>query len=1041
MKDLVLSVFLSLVFFHISFTEANIPSHKIFIQLDDSKPIDEKTSQRFREIGQDLDERYDMLYEVRYEQARRSYQMGYLEDTVLILIILGRYMNYPPAQFSIYRMLSLEEEIGQKFGDPDWLQKLRDLPDRSGMSNYRLKNTARDSPLSLLKIAANEQGLSIAQYYLALERLKAGEFNEAFQLFEVLSEQGIAPAMYYQALMLLRGEGTEKDPDRALQLLEVAAEQGNAFAKGVLEQGLTAQSELPEYKYDESNQSVFLNLPKSWRMERLLKGESLETLDQDLFITRYYLALERLKAGDFNKAFQLFESFSEHRAISLYYQGLMLLRGEGIERDLDESFQLLEAAAEQGNVFAKEVLEQNLIVQIREAVAEQGYAFVKKVLDHDLSAQSELPEYEYEELSESISQDLRRLWMERFLAGQLQEVTVEYPGYEFLNRSDQLWINIASEERTERTLVQRALEKGMSDFQYRTFHEGRDKHMDNDRHWPIKTHWVTNREMSSRIYDRALRYYKGDGFDKDIEMAIYWFSETADMGYAPAEYILALLLEELAEGKDPGSKIREYLLDRSLQRLIRAAEQGYTPAKYKLAHRYQEEDPDLAFQLLKEVAEIGNTDVNERETILVRAAANYELYYEFLKRGDPIRAYASLVKASELGLPFATYEQAYLYKEKDPQEFVQLLEKAAEQGSPLALYDLAGLYDRGEIVGEDPDKAMRLFQEAADMGNASAQYKLYFKFMFGSHEVAVQWLKRSAEQNHPGALYELGTLYENGRVNGKGINEAVLLFMKSAEQEYPPALGRIVDVLCGNYGEIDEDVFYAIRNWAVEERGKGTFDLECLDDVSNNGTAMLGIGTGLLAAEGVRQAISGSGSTAEASSPAGVDSARAVSHSEGSDVEMSGEVLTADVPVDQISEATLEPGKELVTEVTAGIVEEIAWDVAMSAVPFVGVLPASYEVISGKHALSGRELETWERWASAGGGVLSLFGFGLLKNAKHVKHVGLVWDPVKNAGSWLVKLSDDQWSRFVSLMKGGQVEESEGVYGFSVVFSGWRNRV
>ena len=49
---------------------------------------------------------------------------------------------------------------------------------------------------------------------------------------------------------------------------------------------------------------------------------------------------------------------------------------------------------------------------------------------------------------------------------------------------------------------------------------------------------------------------------------------------------------------------------------------------------------------------------------------------------------------------------------------------------------------------------------------------------------------------------------------------------------------------------------------------------------------------------------------------------------------------------------------------------------------------------------------------------------GLLKNAKHVKYVGLVWEPVKNGGNWLVKLSGDQWSRIVGMMNGGQVERA-----------------
>jgi len=64
-------------------------------------------------------------------------------------------------------------------------------------------------------------------------------------------------------------------------------------------------------------------------------------------------------------------------------------------------------------------------------------------------------------------------------------------------------------------------------------------------------------------------------------------------------------------------------------------------------------------------------------------------------------------------------------------------------------------------VERDIDRAASLFRRAAEAGNAEAQYALSVMYQTGvgqtqDDELAKQWLMRSAEQNYPPAINKLG---------------------------------------------------------------------------------------------------------------------------------------------------------------------------------------------------------------------------------------------------------------------------------------------
>ena len=943
-----------------------------------------------------------------------------------VFFILIASFSLPFTKFA-FSESSLQSEIT---ADKWALERLIEAEKRlSELEGQRSKYTGQDLP------PPQEELILEIQYELARRYYEMGNFKEAFSFLMKAPGGGFAPARFSLYRMFFLGEKINQDIQEAFSLL--------------------AEKSGPGVR------SAF----KDWT--RWLRVAA----DQGLLIALHYKALEHLKTGCFiemngdlngdsqyqirvkeecfKKAISYFELPAEQGfAPSLYYMALMYLRAEGAEKNSDKILQLLEVAADQGFAPAQEMLE-------------QGW-------DEDQQAQSELFIYEYEESHRLVFLNLPKSQvMESLLEGidldtlNLERVEPGFkePGYKALEQTERNWIKIASEDKGESDSIKETLEEDLNEVQYRTLIT---------HTWGNANPWRALKKLRRKAYlgyhldqyDLALIHYKGDGIEKNIEMAFYWFAQAADRGSAPAEYALAFLLEELAEAEEPGSKLREYLLDRSLERLIKSAEQAYAPAQYKLAHEYEEENPELAFQLLEAAAD---------QDYL---SALYEMYFKFLEKGDYQSAIFSLTKASKQGLLFAKYELAHEYKKENPKRALQLwkevaeqgltlayyslyleyleredykqaisfLQEASKQGLPLAQYALADEYDKGERGEKDNKWAVYWFIEAAKQDYAPAQYKLYFKFTFdegaySNTEVALHWLERSAAQGHAPAQYQLAVLYDEGRVADKGINEAVHLFIEAEKQNHEPALLWLIDVVCGNY-KVEEKIFNIAMDW-LKERKKEEILNQCSDHLYKKGLVIGSVG--LFAAAGAEQAYAQEyESTTEVVSHIEEESAvhpgestsevSAVSDSQISEATVKSTSQTvfeeSAEALPHTAEAASELSAEMVTKVGASIVGEIAADLALDWIPIVGFGKLGFEAIIGVHLLTGRNLSPFDRAASGGGAILNLVGLGWLKNLKSLKHSKAVGQQAKKWAPNII--NGEQWAKFVHFVKEGQIERARG---------------
>ena len=114
----------------------------------------------------------------------------------------------------------------------------------------------------------------------------------------------------------------------------------------------------------------------------------------------------------------------------------------------------------------------------------------------------------------------------------------------------------------------------------------------------------------------------------------------------------------------------------------------------------------------------------------------------------------------------------------DPAKAFELLSRAATAGSPEAQFELAKLYEQGIGVAPDRKRALELYQQAADQDYANAINDLGFMHYQGGlgltpdPQVALQYFERAANLRQPQALFNFAALIDDGRIPGKGPDEA-----------------------------------------------------------------------------------------------------------------------------------------------------------------------------------------------------------------------------------------------------------------------------
>lgn len=258
-------------------------------------------------------------------------------------------------------------------------------------------------------------------------------------------------------------------------------------------------------------------------------------------------------------------------------------------------------------------------------------------------------------------------------------------------------------------------------------------------------------QLEQDSHDDKLQYrlgqmlYTGTGTEKDVQAAIGYLEQSAQLGNVNAQYLLGKVCLETGSG-DPAQAVAW---------MSKAAEAGNAAAQYSLGKLYCDGahvDKDIAKAVSFFTAAAGQ----ENEYAAYQLGRLY-LSGEDITRNVP-EAIKWLTMSSDLGNAYAQYALAKLYLAgedvpKNIPEAIRLLTLSAEQKNEFAAYQLGKLYLKGEDVPKDTEAAIRWLTASAEQGNQFAQYalgKLYFYDGDASHdkEKSLYWLGLAAAQGN-----------------------------------------------------------------------------------------------------------------------------------------------------------------------------------------------------------------------------------------------------------------------------------------------------
>lgn len=280
---------------------------------------------------------------------------------------------------------------------------------------------------------------------------------------------------------------------------------------------------------------------------------------------------------------------------------------------------------------------------------------------------------------------------------------------------------------------------------------------------PSRTSYVNDTHSSSESTSslgRSSPHHSGTSIGaKPTLSALSRTSTAREASLTPeAEYLLGIKLYNGVDVKQNYEKSAEHLL--------RAADQGYAPAQFKIGICYRS-------------GNLGVPKDSEKEKYYLNKAFEQGVIAYFQSSA----AQGNVLDQNHLGL---CYQQG-LGVTQDHQKAFRYFKLAADKGDPGAQNNLGLCHDQGLGIPANHAEAIKLFTLAAAKGNANAQYNLAIGYENGQGitkdlQKAFDLYTLSAEQGNSYALNNLAVFYKNGIVVEQDLTKAFNLFKQAAEQ-------------------------------------------------------------------------------------------------------------------------------------------------------------------------------------------------------------------------------------------------------------------
>lgn len=188
-------------------------------------------------------------------------------------------------------------------------------------------------------------------------------------------------------------------------------------------------------------------------------------------------------------------------------------------------------------------------------------------------------------------------------------------------------------------------------------------------------------------------YQSGDGVQKNMNKAIYWWRKAANLGYANSQYNLGF------------AYYSGYLKPRSNAKLWfeKAAEQNHSLAQTNLGViAWGEKDESKAIEYFKKAIKNGD----------ITAAANLSGLYAEKNDEENMLKYAKMAIEKNYLNVYSNLWKYYIIIKKDHEKGLKWLNEAKDKNVPDAYAYLSIYYMEGEIVEKDEKKSLEYFKKA-----------------------------------------------------------------------------------------------------------------------------------------------------------------------------------------------------------------------------------------------------------------------------------------------------------------------------------------
>ena len=299
-----------------------------------------------------------------------------------------------------------------------------------------------------------------------------------------------------------------------------------------------------------------------------------------------------------------------------------------------------------------------------------------------------------------------------------------------------------------------------------------------------------SKEKIEEFVTIARKYYRGDGVEKDYNIAYQNYKIAADNGHYGAQNMVGYLAENgWGTSKNLALAFSYYKM---------SADQGYDVAQSNLGLCYEngrgcKADYNEAFKYYKLAADQGNVNA-------LNYLANCYIFGTGCTKNE-YEAFKYHKMAADKGNKKAQNSVGYDYEvgrgcTKDVSLAFKYYKMSADQGHDVAQSNLGLCYENARGCAKDLVMAAKYYKLAADQGNKNAQGYLgncYYngKGVTKDYTLAHKYFKLAADQGVMKSQCSVGYDYEKGLGCTKDLSLAFKYYKMSADQGYDIAQSNV----------------------------------------------------------------------------------------------------------------------------------------------------------------------------------------------------------------------------------------------------------